>query len=73
MKKLIFCFLAIAFLTTSFIVYPSNSNDKINSNPITKQSDTACRYGQCHATAKSTGLRCRHCVSNEGDLYCWQH
>jgi hypothetical protein len=32
-----------------------------------------CHYGQCKATAKSTGNRCRHCVSNEGDSYCWQH
>jgi len=32
-----------------------------------------CRYGQCYATAKSTGRRCLHCVSNPGDLYCYQH
>ncbi len=32
-----------------------------------------CKYGQCWAIAKSTGQRCKHCVSNPGDLYCWQH
>jgi hypothetical protein len=32
-----------------------------------------CNYGQCNAIAKSTNERCKHCVSNEGDLYCWQH
>lgn len=32
-----------------------------------------CKYGQCHAIAKSTKLRCKHCVSNSGDRYCWQH
>jgi hypothetical protein len=33
----------------------------------------ACRFDQCRATAKSTGQRCRHCVSNYGDVYCYQH
>lgn len=33
----------------------------------------ACQYGQCNAIAKSTGARCKHCVSKAGDLYCWQH
>ena len=32
-----------------------------------------CRYGRCYAIAKSTGKRCKHCVSNYGDSYCWQH
>jgi hypothetical protein len=32
-----------------------------------------CRFDQCHAIAKSTGLRCRHCVSYSGDMFCWQH
>lgn len=34
---------------------------------------SGCKHGRCHATAKSTGQRCKHCVSNPGDLYCWQH
>ena len=32
-----------------------------------------CQHGQCQATAKSTGKRCKHCVSNSGDRYCFQH
>ena len=32
-----------------------------------------CHYSQCLAIAKSTGERCRHCVSNKGDEFCWQH
>ena len=32
-----------------------------------------CTYGQCQAIAKSTEKQCQHCVSNSGDLYCWQH
>lgn len=32
-----------------------------------------CHYGQCHAKTKSTGNRCKHCVSKPGDTYCWQH
>lgn len=32
-----------------------------------------CNYGQCQATAKSTGNRCKHCVSNSGDRFCYQH
>jgi hypothetical protein len=45
-------------------------------NPITISETNAkndCTYGQCSATAKSTGERCRHCVSNSTDIYCWQH
>jgi hypothetical protein len=32
-----------------------------------------CKFSQCQAIAKSTGNQCKHCVSNKGDLYCWQH
>lgn len=32
-----------------------------------------CHFGQCNATAKSTGRRCRTCVSIYGDTYCWHH
>jgi cell division protein FtsL len=44
-----------------------------NQYQIQTESGYACKYDQCHATAKSTGKRCKHCVSNKGDLYCWQH
>lgn len=32
-----------------------------------------CKFGQCKGTAKSTGRRCKHCVSKSGDKYCYQH
>lgn len=32
-----------------------------------------CKYRQCNATAKSTGKRCKHCVSKKTDYQCWQH
>lgn len=54
-----------------------------NENPSTPKSNkgnekevaapTDCHHGQCNAIAKSTGKRCLHCVSNAGDLYCYQH
>jgi hypothetical protein len=57
----------IGLTTTSFT---ANSHSNINSSIETTQ---GCHYGQCQAIAKSTGQQCRHCVSNSGDLYCWQH
>lgn len=49
----------------------------INTAQLEKQqsnySFVECKYSQCQATAKSTGNQCKHCVSNEGDSYCWQH
>ena len=45
-------------------------------NPITISETSAkndCTNGQCSVIAKSTGDRCRHCVSNSGDIYCWEH
>lgn len=30
-------------------------------------------YGQCQATAKSTGKQCKRGVSAPGDKYCYQH
>jgi hypothetical protein len=32
-----------------------------------------CQYGQCQATAQSTGERCKKCVSNPGDTKCHLH
>lgn len=52
-----------------------NSEKPINAELRKNQTNDnlECRYGQCNATAKSTGRRCLHCVSNPGDLYCYQH
>lgn len=38
-----------------------------------KERPGECKYSQCQATSKNTGKQCKHCVSNDGDLYCWQH
>lgn len=63
-------------LLTSGLFYASNSQDlgeAITTNSSQAENVLKCKYDQCHATAKSTGKRCKHCVSNKGDLYCWQH
>lgn len=46
-------------------------NDAPEKAPI--EMPDGCHYGQCQAIAKSTGVQCKHCVSERGDLYCWQH
>lgn len=40
---------------------------------VVENSLIACKIGQCTAIAKSTGQRCKHCVSKAGDTKCWQH
>jgi hypothetical protein len=72
MKKLIKKVLIGSFLIcTSVMMLSFNNSNEI----VHKKQDqpTDCRYGQCNATAASTGNRCLHCVSNAGDSYCWQH
>jgi len=49
----------------------SSINDSVSKDKITTEYN--CKYGQCHAIAKSTKARCKHCVSNSGDRNCWQH
>lgn len=70
MKKLIFS--SILLLTLVFSYSFSLQSNAIK--PIkTEINDASCKYGQCKGIAKSTGNRCKHCVSNAGDSYCWQH
>ena len=70
MKKL----LLLLFLTFGLFGFSPNINKYPAKYVIeTNNSNVACRYGQCQATAKSTGEQCKHCVSNSGDSYCWQH
>ena len=74
MKKILFLSLITAGLL-SFTTIKEVKHHKVT-NSITKVSHTNsldCTYGQCQAIAKSTGKQCQHCVSNSGDLYCWQH
>jgi len=68
-SKIILSLFVVGLLTTStsFFVPEVSAQEQVQNN------DYRCRYDQCHATAKSTGRRCRHCVSNSGDYYCWQH
>lgn len=42
-------------------------------NPAKAEISQTCKNGQCQATAKSTGKQCKHCVSNAGDKFCYQH
>ena len=70
MKKLILSLLLVFGL---FSFSPVKPNHHSKNNVENKKSTLACKYSQCQATAQSTGLQCKHCVSNEGDLYCWQH
>lgn len=70
MKKI----LLLSFLTLSLLSYsPSSIAKSIHKSSIKKSSFVDCRYGQCQATAKSTGNQCKHCVSNSGDSFCFQH
>lgn len=67
MKKIaLFSLLALGLLSFSFDAATPVSTS-INAPTAT------CKYGQCKGTAKSTGNRCKHCVSNAGDSYCYQH
>ena len=50
-----------------------SSGIKTNLNNIEVSESAGCKFSQCTATAKSTGQRCKHCVSNAGDSKCWQH
>lgn len=65
--------LGTLILSASFgILSFTMSSDQKPKKTKTEECST-CRFDQCHAIAKSTGVRCRHCVSNYGDLYCYQH
>ena len=68
MKKIFLLLVSLSLLsfTSNFM---DNSLEKIS----TRNETVECKYGQCYATAKSTGNRCKHCVSNSRDQYCWQH
>jgi hypothetical protein len=67
-----FLFIAAAALTLATISFASGEQNSEAEQAVADHCYT-CYYDQCHATAKSTGQRCRHCVSASGDLYCWQH
>lgn len=64
-------FILVAVSLSSFNINPDL--EKANTESEKKENRLECKYSQCQATAKSTGKQCKHCVSNDGDLYCWQH
>jgi hypothetical protein len=68
MKKIL---LAVLLLGTTFTVTEARNTSKHSVS--FKNNLIECRYSQCQATAKSTGKQCRHCVSNSGDKFCYQH
>jgi hypothetical protein len=68
MKQFILAFLLLSLLSVSSSFTASRvGNGKAETTFVT------CKHGQCQATAKSTKKRCKHCVSQSGDKYCWQH
>jgi len=67
MKKL---FLAIALASIGLTACKKSKSPDQNT---AQTQNVICDYGQCQATAKSTGNQCLRCVSNSGDTYCWQH
>ena len=70
MKKNLYpiIFFFLIFIVSGFTLRTENAYSNSANTEI-----STCNYGQCRATAKSTGNRCRHCVSNSGDWYCFQH
>ncbi len=70
MKKILFTVLLLGTtLSSTFIEARNTSKNSVS----VKNNLIECRYGQCQATAKSTGKQCKHCVSNGGDKFCYQH
>jgi len=65
MKKIILSFI----LATSLLSFTPNEKP----TPSKAEISQTCKHGQCQATAKSTGKQCKHCVSNTGDKFCYQH
>jgi hypothetical protein len=56
----------------SLLSFTSIDNNQLENQQATF-STVECKYNQCKAIAKSTEKQCKHCVSNKGDSYCWQH
>ena len=67
MKKLLII-IFVSLITMSFL--PERENQNIKEDSV---ENVECKIRQCNATAKSTGKRCKHCVSNDSDYQCYQH
>ncbi|MBK0369809.1 hypothetical protein [Flavobacterium agrisoli] len=64
--------LVFGFVVSALFATP-NFEENTKKTSLTVETNYDCNYSQCQATAKSTGKQCKHCVSKDGDLYCWQH
>jgi hypothetical protein len=73
LKKIIFISVGAMLLTTYSFTTSKLPNGVEEVAETSAEICYSCQYDQCHAIAKSTGQRCKHCVSNYGDLYCYQH
>jgi hypothetical protein len=51
----------------------ARDNSSIANTNNTPTKNVECTYRQCNANAKSTGNRCKNCVSKSKDYQCWQH
>jgi hypothetical protein len=56
----------------SLLSFTSLDNKQLKIEQTTFSS-IECKYSQCQAIAKSTEKQCKHCVSNDGDSYCYQY
>jgi len=72
-KSLLSLLLVVGLLSFNTPTSFEQTIQKPTTETSNKTEDYDCRYGQCKAIAKSTGQQCKHCVSNAGDSYCWQH
>ena len=63
----------LILLALPLLLLGFNHSNIPNDYATTLSESLECKYSQCQAIAKSTGNQCKHCVSNKGDLYCWQH
>ena len=75
MFKSIFTFINLVLLSITLMGFNVETTiNFVEQTSFHQQIDEdACKYGQCRATAKSTGNQCKHCVSSSADSYCYQH
>lgn len=73
MKTLFLKIVATTLFVGTAILFIQAATPNSTEYQIQVENCYECKYDQCHATAKSTGKRCKHCVSNYGDRNCWQH
>ncbi len=65
MKKITLIFGVSLFMLSTYSIDKNVS--------IEKELTYEYKYRQCNATAKSTGNRCKRCVSKSTDYQCYQH